>query len=339
MTRKRRSLENAPSSEENSKEENIYFEETSLEYFPSGCTVLDCALGGGWVKDRFINIYGQSGSGKTLLLIEATINFLKKYPDHHVRYVETEAAFDEEYAYKLGVPKERFSLETDIYTVEDLHDDAIAFSEKNPGGLYIIDSWDALSDKAELGRKIDENSMGAAKAKKLSETFRRMNSKMSKAGVTFMSVSQIRAKIGVTYGRKYDRAGGYAIQFYGSQIVVINEKEKIKKVIDKITRTIGIVSEIKVEKNRAGMPFRDCLVPIYFGYGIDNLEAGLMWLEENGADTVFDELGISKTGYGRYLTEWRRSGNPELEKKVDELVKREWNRIEQGFAIGRSKYS
>ncbi len=324
--------------EESSPTENIYFNETSLEYFPSGCTVLDCALGGGWVKDKFINIYGHSGSGKTLLLIEAAINFNKKYHEHFIRYVETEAAFDEEYAHKLGVPRDKFSLETEIFTIEELHDDALAFSEKHPGGLYIVDSWDALSDKAEMDRKIDENSMGAAKAKKLSETFRRLNSHLSKSGVTLMSVSQIRAKIGVTYGRKYDRSGGFALQFYGSQIVVINEKEKIKKTIDKIVRTTGIVSEIKVEKNKAGTPFRDCLVPIYFGYGIDNIEAGLTWLEDNASEAVFEELGLSRKGYGRYLTEWRRDGNPALEEKVNEIVRREWDRIEQEFAIGRSKY-
>lgn len=320
------------------EEESIYFNNSSIEYFPSGCTVLDCALGGGWAKNRFINIYGQSGSGKTLLLIEGTINYLRKYTNEHARYTETEAAFDENYAYHLGIPKDRFSLNTETYTIEDTYNDIMEFSKKN-NGLYIVDSWDALSDEAELGREINEATMAMQKAKQISATFRRINSKISKSGITLMSVSQVRDNVGVTYGRKDKRSGGRALQFYGTQIVVIQEKEKIKKVIDKVTRVIGIISEIKVEKNKAGMPFRDCKVPIYFGYGIDDLEASLDWLDENVSDdSIFEELGVSRSGYGRHLSKWRAEGNPELTAKAAEIVKREWAKIEDNFSIGRTKY-
>ncbi len=322
--------------------ENIYFDDdddSSIEYFPSGCTVLDCALGGGWALNRFINIYGQSGSGKTLLLIEAAINYRKKFSEVPIYYAETEHAFDTDYAHHLGLSRKNFTLQQEVYTVEDLSNDFEAFIEKNSQGLYVVDSWDALSDKAELERAIDDPSYGAAKARKISETFRRLNSRIQKSNITLISVSQVRDNIGVSYGRKYTRSGGRALQFYGSQILTINEKEKLKKTIDKVTRVVGIISEIKVEKNKAGTPFRSCQVPIYFGYGIDNLEAGLDWLAEEASDEVFDELGLTKSGYPRSVAKWRAEGNPELEKKVDELVIREWNLIEDKFRIGRSKYA
>ena len=319
--------------------ENIYFEDDSnIEYFSSGCTVLNCALGGGWAEGRFINIFGQSGSGKTLLLIEACINYRIKYPDAKIQYVETEMAFDEDYAYHLGVRKGGFKLQQEVFTVEELFEDFEAFIKDNPKGLYIVDSWDALSDKAEIERKIDESSFGAAKAKKMSELFRRLNHRMGKADVTLMSVSQVRDNIGVSYGRKYTRSGGRALQFYGSQIVVINEKEKLKRVIDKVTRIIGIESEVKIEKNKCGTPFQTCTVPIYFGYGIDNLEAGLNWLSDNAHDGVFEELNIVKSTYPRSISKWRNEGNPELEEKVNNIVIREYARLSEVFAPGRSKY-
>lgn len=338
MTRRKRG-ETLPDEPPIEPVENIYFEESSIDYFSSGCGLLDCALGGGWAEARFLNIYGNSGSGKTLLLIEASINYRIKYPDANIRYVETEHAFDENYAYQLGLPKENFVLQQDVFTVEDLEKDLEEFAKNNSQGLYIVDSWDALSDNAEMGRSIDENSMGAAKAKKISEMFRRINAKISKSNITLASVSQIRDNIGVTYGKKHSRSGGKALQFYGSQVVTINEKEKLKKTIDKVTRTVGIIAEVKVEKNKAGTPFRDCMVPIYFGYGIDGLEAGLDWLAENSSDDVFTELGLLKSSYPRHVAKWRKEGNPELQKKVDEVVKREWALIENNFRIGRSKYS
>jgi len=339
MARKARAIQVDDADDNTEVKENIYFKDDSnIEYFSSGCTLVDCALGGGWAEGRFINIYGQSGSGKTLLLIEGAINYRMRHPGVKIQYVETESAFDEEYAYQLGMPRDNFKLQQDIFTVEDLFDDFEKFIKDNPKGLYIVDSWDALSDKAEIERKIDESSFGAAKAKKLSEMFRRLNHKMGSADVTLISVSQVRDNIGVSFGRKYTRSGGKALQFYGSQIITINEKKKITKVIDKITRVVGIESEIKVEKNKAGTPFRTCIVPIYFGYGIDNIEAGLTWLEEIGKEELFEELGLTSSNYGRYLQGWRKAGNPDLEAKINAIVRREWDKIEATFAIGRSKY-
>ena len=46
-------------------------ESDSIQFFSSGCTILDAALGGGWACGRVANILGESSTGKTLLGIEA----------------------------------------------------------------------------------------------------------------------------------------------------------------------------------------------------------------------------------------------------------------------------
>ena len=48
-----------------------YFERQVLDFIPTGCTLLDCVLGGGWPLGRISNVVGDKAVGKTLLAIEA----------------------------------------------------------------------------------------------------------------------------------------------------------------------------------------------------------------------------------------------------------------------------
>ena len=82
-------------------------EKDHLQFFSSGCAVMDEALGGGYVLGRVANIVGDRSAGKTLKAMEQAANFLQEYPDGWVRYGEAEAAFDREYAAALGIPTKR----------------------------------------------------------------------------------------------------------------------------------------------------------------------------------------------------------------------------------------
>jgi len=95
---------------------------TQTKTFSSGCTLLDCALGGGWAENRVANIVGDKSTGKTLLAIEAAANFHDKYPGSPIFYYEAEAAFDERYAAELGFPVESVHRPYKyIDTVEDFY--------------------------------------------------------------------------------------------------------------------------------------------------------------------------------------------------------------------------
>ena len=50
------------------------------------------------------NIVGDRSTGKTLLAVEAT-NFAMLCPKDNIRYVEAEAAFDEDYGNVVGMPR------------------------------------------------------------------------------------------------------------------------------------------------------------------------------------------------------------------------------------------
>jgi RecA/RadA recombinase len=182
---------NTPSAPEETP--NVFLARPEITFLPTGCTLLDCVIGGGWPFGRVVNIVGDKSTGKSLLAEEAMANFHIKYPEGKVYYRETEAAFDESYFKALGGKPETVdfgpdgvdthwqtveAIQNDLGVILDEYDAVVAakakvLREKNKRkkgytakmaleaarktmlpGLYIVDSLDALSSEAELRRAV-----------------------------------------------------------------------------------------------------------------------------------------------------------------------------------------
>ena len=260
--------------------------EDTVKFVSSGSVLLDLVLGGGWARDRVCNIVGDRSAGKTLLAIEACANFVRLpgVNPKHLAYREAENAFDTNYARTIGFPEciEPFN---GVETVEQLEADLLGWVDHCNGGanLYVLDSLDALSDDAEMERKIGEATYGATKAKRMSELFRKINKRLAPGHTTFMVISQLRDKLNVRFGETKTRSGGRALDFYCSQIVWLAEVRKLKSTVKGVERVTGVEIEARTKKNKVGLPFRSAIVQIQFGYGIDDEESMLQWLKTNKA--------------------------------------------------------
>lgn len=314
---------------------------TGLEFIPSGCKSFDLALGGGWVEDRIINVVGDKSTGKTLLCIEASANFALKYPKGKIRYREAEAAFDQAYAKAIGMPVDRVDFGEPIETVEDLFDDLTHTVDhaKQPE-LFICDSLDALSDRSEMKRDMDQGTYGAEKAKKMSQLFRRLVRKLKEKHVTVIIVSQVRDKIGMSFGRKTTRTGGRALDFYASQVVYLAHIGRLSRTLSGAKRVTGVEVRAQLDKNKVALPFRECQFPIMFGYGIDDVTACLEYLNEVGSlrEAGFTKEDISKGRFARELMRGPAHEQLAETERLHELVERRWYEIEKKLLPTRSKY-
>lgn len=316
-------------------------EEPPPDFFSSGCTLLDCVLGGGWARGRISNIVGDKAVGKTLLVIEAIANFHRRFPKGRKEFRESESAFDEQFAESLGMPIAAVDFyDGNLDTVEVWFEDLDKSLAKKGPAFHALDSLDALSDRAELKRELDEASYGAGKAKALSQVFRRSVGKIETADMHLMIVSQIRDNIGVSFGRKYKRSGGHALDFYASQVIYLAQVSTINKTINKVKRQIGVTVKAKNTKNKCGMPYRECTFDILFGFGIDDVGSNIYWLDEIGKLKLAGD--IVKIGKANDMALDIADMAPvEYKKAASELaliVKREWDAIEAGFAPTRRKY-
>ncbi|MFH1741091.1 MAG: hypothetical protein ABIH23_18985 [bacterium] len=322
------------------KKQGAYFDPArSVDLVGSGCALLDCCLGGGWAE-RVVNLVGDKSTGKTLLACELAANYLVKYPTATVWYREVEAAFDEDYIRNMGIPADKFDMSCTSFSVEDVFEELQRLIGQRKHGLYVIDSLDALSDRAEIKRGMDEGTYGAEKAKKLSQLFRRLIQGLSTAKIMVLVVSQVRDKIGVTFGERHTRSGGRALDFYASQVVFLSQIKTLKRGVKSVERPVGIQVRAKVKKNKVGLPFRECEFPILFGYGVEDVVAGVEWLVEVKA---LSEAGIDPADARRWssLRDVARMDKKDYDvcrRRVSRGVKKVWRRIESDFAPVRLKY-
>lgn len=315
------------------------------EVIPTGCTILDCALGGGWGEGRIFNIVGDKSSGKTLLAIEAAANFIAKHPNGQVRYGEAEAAFDNSYAAGLGFPVEQVTFpadEREFLTIEDFFEDLMEqitwSADTGCPLLYIVDSLDALSTRTEMSEDIDKGTYGTEKAKQLSRLFRQVVQPLRTNNVTLGVISQIRDKLNVTFGKKTTRAGGKALAFYCSQIVELQHIGRLKRTRKGVERVVGINARAAVEKNKLGAPFRTADFPIYFSYGIEDLEASVRWLQVNNQLDAVGWTGAQATAYIKRITTMDQDEYRVDCKEIGAAVREAWGAIEHAFQPTRSKY-
>lgn len=313
-----------------------------VEFIGTGSKLLDLALGGGgWAERRIGNIIGDESTGKTLLCIEACANFARKYDKGDIDYRETEHAFNKPYAKAVGMPVDRVNFgDHPMETVEDLFEDLediCARKHKRPK-LVVVDSLDALSDRAEMARDMDQGTYGAQKAKNLSQLFRRLDGRMEAANVTLLIVSQTRAAIGRMFGPMISVSGGNALKFYASQRIVIAHRGNIFRTIRGVKRTTGIRVEAKIRKNKVGLALRSAKFNVKYGFGIDDVRSCLEWLKEVKS---LDSVGVKKDEIVEYSYDILKKPDAEYKAaiaRIHQAVEARWWSIEESFLPVRRKY-
>ncbi len=330
---------------------------TKLEFIHSGADLLDCVLGGGYPIGRLSNIVGDSSTNKTGLTIEAIANFRKQYPDGLIWYHDAEAAFDIDYAITLGLPRpdkdKRVTIITNVNSVDETYElmnKAVErVTREGVKGIYVLDTLDAIQpatkEKVRDNRKAkteeeedyvdtsDELAKGydnAQRAALLNSLVTKITPKVEKADIHLMIVSQLRENIGVVFGDKYRVAGGSAFKYYASQRLYLSMIKQLTKTVRGVKNAYGIQIEAKCRKNKIGVPFRKCSLPVYFFYGINNDLANIQYLlSVNGS---LDDFVMSKEELKKAEI------TPELSKLLTKQVKKVWYELEREFIVDRGKY-
>jgi len=237
-----------------------------LERFPSGDPELDKALGGGWPKGRFIEVYGPESGGKSTLCLHAIAEHQKKYPEVDVAFIDTEYSFEEEYATAIGVDTRWL-----IVHQPDSGDQALNVLSQliQMGvGLIVVDSMAGLTTKHELEGDLGADQV-AEQARLMSKALRRLTGEAGKRKATVIWTNQMRDLIGVTYGDKTTTPGGRALKYYASVRCAIRRISTQRETIGGEEVAIANEVQVDVKKNKTAAPFSRAKFFIVFGRGID----------------------------------------------------------------------
>lgn len=323
---------------------------------PTGATLLDLGLNGGYAQGRIINVIGSTAAGKTLFAIEACANFAMQHGIKDIRYNETENAFDRDYAESIGLPPgiKFVGDEEDVAvnrrgsrTMEHWEADFAKWIKPRIGKgkpcMYITDSFDAMEAEKELKRDFGDRQPGV-KAGLTSEFFRAYTADIDAANCYFVIISQLRDAIGVVYGDKEVRSGGRALDFYGAQLIWLSTSRKITAKVGspQVERTVGSHTTFNVKKNKIGKPFARAPLVVMYEYGVDDEMSNIEWLLENKLGAA-GRLTLPIAEYADSLREMRKSRDFDtilkMRAELVQAVTTRWEEIDEAMRPPVPKYS
>jgi RecA/RadA recombinase len=264
----------------------------------TGCLLLDLVVGGGvglgFPYGTMVNIVGDKSSGKTFLgweILAANYHTYKDKLKFNYDGAEFGDTFNTEDLYGVDLQGHKNNANLTSEMVETFDGNTSIFLDGirsvNQKGIYILDSLDGLSDKdkedqekkfkdmATKGNAKEAGSYNTGTASHLSKQyFRTKTGKLKKKNALLLIISQVREKIGVSFGKKHYRAGGKAMDFYAHTCLWLANLLKIKK----NGRVVGVVVKAVTEKSKTPRPYRSCIFTIFFDYGVDDIGTSLDYL-------------------------------------------------------------
>ena len=237
---------------------------TGIDTFSSGRPSLDTKLGGGYGIGKIIEIYAESGCGKTGLALEA----IKSMQDRNgvCAIIDAEHALNTEYCEQIGVDVDALYISQPSYG-EQAFEAIRALVGTGEVDLIVVDSVAAMIPKAELEGESGEAKI-AVQARMMSQGMKLITGASSDNKCTIIFINQLRKTIAM-YGPSETTAGGKALKFYATQRLEIKNRGMIKQGDD----IIGFKQQIKMVKNKVAAPFQVYQDDIIYGKGVDSTQS------------------------------------------------------------------
>lgn len=334
------------------------------EFISTGITLLNLALSDNYKKGyklgTLVNIVGDSSAGKSfigwVLFAEAIRNCF--FDNFNLIYDESEYSFDMN-PLLFGDKEGRVNRDIHSKFIDQLHGNILK-SIKDKPTIFINDSFDGVKSREEEAREKkllkekknkkeesdddseenkesedDEKQKGSynlEKQKYASALFRSVVEPLNTTKSLLVIISQTREKINAMFGDKKTRSGGAALRFYSTHEFWLSVIKEIKEG----AKEIGILIKLKVKKNKITGKYRTIEFPIYYSYGVGNVESMINWMlseefwkKEKGGivNTGGDFENLTIKELVKYIDD------NDLEENCSQIVGKCWQKVEDSLKI------
>lgn len=270
-------------------------EKNDIIKIPSGSYNMNMAGSGCYdfcfESKRVLEIYGEQQSGKSTIawhiMNEAHKIYNKLGIKTDIIIIDAEYKLDETYLQRV-IKKENYQLEREN-VCEEIFDKIFEKIEEGHR-LFIIDSVGNMTSNEVIKRgfkKMGFTSIG----KEMGQFFRIYGGEIYKKNCFIIFVNHLRQKIGVVFGSNETTTGGKKLgesSSYRIKVKINRGNKKKSKTKDLSKKNIKIEDDLEIgndikfvfTKNNTFSPFREGIIPIDYGYGINYLEDLFIFLEK-----------------------------------------------------------
>lgn len=349
------------------KETNHNFRKINYKtLLPLGCPILNLLFSGrphgALPQGQMIRGFGESGSGKSFImctaLAEATLS--EFYKDYRLIYDDAEGGAQFNTSSLFGDEFDRRVEWESSETVEECYCRIKDAFDAGPC-IYIIDSIDALTSKQEKEkfnvlrksrRKAEadgteaelKGEMTDGKAKANSKYLRQIRKAMAAHGSILIMISQVRDVMNSPVPGMKSTSGGKSVKFYAASEFSVTKRGSIIRPVAGADREVGIMSEIKIIKNRMYGTTGGLRLPILHSTGIDFTGASLDWLcaekviiarqkdeKKAGGNPTIVKSPLNKVDMKREALIRLIESKPELMEKMNGMIFDRWQLIREGI--------
>lgn len=307
----------------------------------TGSTLLDLAISGDKKEEGgipggiLLELFGQSGGGKTALLSEICSSAQKRGGE--VKFADPEARLDKEYTkiYGVNIKKDFFDYSMPD-TVSEVFDLIWNWQPKNNNAINIFagDSIAAFSTDMEME---NEDKMGMRRAKEFSAGLRKTCRIIRNNNWIIAFTNQLRQD-----QSGYTTPGGMGIPYHASlriQVAPAYKGHKIKKEVTlpsgtKVGKVIGVNSVCTIVKSSVGSPYRTAPICIVFNYGIDDIMANLQYCKDMKKNTKYNAITKEFLSMEKAITHIEDNDLANDLKKETIVL---WKEIQELFNVNRKK--
>lgn len=306
---------------------------------PSGLWAVDAILGGGFPRNRFVEVYGSASVGKTYLALMLIANAQKL--GLRCAFVDVEKTFDPIFAAAIGVDLDKLAFHTQVHGARVV-DFMETLLRSKLYDVIVMDSIASLLPLPEFENDMEAGSYGMEQAKLMSKALRKLTAANSQTVMFF--INQTREAVGVMFGSKTLAPGGRAMSHYAGIRIEMVRTESLKRKGRSVDHKTGEIKDnsdvvyghrvlVRVPKDKTGgIALPNAETTFVFNYEKskhDHLEDliylgslyGLIHQKKKGKATVWwleDYEDEAQTGRNRFK-KWLRK-NRAVREELEEIL-------------------